>query len=210
MAEYRITGVSKEGVLHPPYYVHRDDNAQIAGPYSTWDDAWPIVEALRDAEQRTQRDATIERLTQSATARGHTLGAWEYEAPGKYQSASNKCTGAGCDYEALVLWSSTTMEHGRATHDGITAQMLTYGPWQIAYRARSVLCPDGKRRSVKITGQADTYFSMPASVIYKGRTVTGFIMGIDGSSAHDLQFIPNKAGKNGALFDEEGASSEGH
>lgn len=49
------------------------------------------------------------------------------------------------------------------------------GMWQIPYKATNVLCPDGQYRTVKILREADTFFTIPASVQVRGKTVTGFI-----------------------------------
>lgn len=36
-----------------------------------------------------------------------------------------------------------------------------------------VFCEDGKRRTATITGQPTTFFTVPARISYKGKTVTG-------------------------------------
>lgn len=76
-------------------------------------------------------------------------------------------------------------------------EILTRGMWQIAYKATNVLCSDGKRRNVKITGQPDTFFSIPASVQVKGKTVTGFLYTQDDGELIFCQYLP---GKNGHLL----------
>ncbi len=70
------------------------------------------------------------------------------------------------------------------------------GMWQVLYKVSGVLCPDGKRRTVKITGQPDTFFSVPACLTYRGKTVTGFVMSL--SCPNDVQFCPT--GKNKDVF----------
>jgi hypothetical protein len=51
----------------------------------------------------------------------------------------------------------------------------------------AVLCADGRVRRATITADPDTYFSVPARVSVRGRTVTGHI-GIDTApSARDLR-----------------------
>lgn len=48
-------------------------------------------------------------------------------------------------------------------------------PWGLYVTAR-VLCPDGKVRQVnKIAQTADTFFSVPAQVKAKGKSVSGYI-----------------------------------
>lgn len=80
-----------------------------------------------------------------------------------------------------------------------TAELLHYGPWQIPYKVLRCLCPDGKRRTARLTSHADTYFSIPASVSYRGKTVSGFVTNVrDGED--DLQFIPIDGRKNSDAF----------
>lgn len=85
--------------------------------------------------------------------------------------------------------------------------VLTRGPFASPVKVERALCPDGKRRTAWITGEADTFFSIPARVTYKGRTVTGFVTygNAEGLVAQedsdDYQFHANKFGKNGHLFD---------
>lgn len=53
--------------------------------------------------------------------------------------------------------------------------LTTSNPWGLIISAR-VLCPDGKVRQVKrISQTADTFFSIPAAVTYKGKTVAGYV-----------------------------------
>lgn len=48
-------------------------------------------------------------------------------------------------------------------------------PWGL-YVGAKALCPDGKVRKVKrIASTPDTYFSIPASIKYKGKTVAGCV-----------------------------------
>ena len=45
------------------------------------------------------------------------------------------------------------------------------------YRAGRALCPDGRVRTLKrISTTADTFYSVPAAVTVKGRTVSGYIL----------------------------------
>ena len=68
---------------------------------------------------------------------------------------------------------------------------------------RKALCPDGKRRYVKITGQPDTMFSVPGQVKVGKKTVTGFVS-ITGhvlsGNEPDHLFFANVFGKNGHLL----------
>lgn len=63
-------------------------------------------------------------------------------------------------------------------------------------------CPDGKVRRIYVTGEPDTWFSLPVRVTYKGKTVRGSIMVIE----HDRQepyirFSPYRYLRNGHMFD---------
>lgn len=87
----------------------------------------------------------------------------------------------------------------------MNAQMITYGPWQIPVAVKHCLCPDGTRRRVRITGQADTFFSIPASVTVKrdgkATTISGYVTGREGENgAKDYEFVPTAYGKNYHFF----------
>ena len=84
----------------------------------------------------------------------------------------------------------------------------TAGPWQVFIGARA-LCPDGKVRKVKRIGQVgDTFFSIPAAISLKRKTVTGFltiqtIAGFEVPTDDDpaiVKFFPVQYGKNANLF----------
>lgn len=75
----------------------------------------------------------------------------------------------------------------------------TAGPWSVNVNA-AVECPDKIIRKVKrIAIVADTYFSIPAAVSYKGKTISGFITGGE-SDNPEYRFIPYKYLKNGDIF----------
>lgn len=83
------------------------------------------------------------------------------------------------------------------TPDPIKGRILHRGPWQIPYKAINVLCSDGRRRTARITADADTFFSIPASVQVKGKTVSGSISSdYDG----DITFTAFQPGKNSYLL----------
>lgn len=83
----------------------------------------------------------------------------------------------------------------------MNATMITFGPWQIPVAVKHCLCPDGTRRRARITGQADTYFSIPASVTVRGVTVSGFVTGREGENGErDYEFIPYTYRKNAHMF----------
>lgn len=51
----------------------------------------------------------------------------------------------------------------------------SYGPWRSLAAFSNCLCEDGNRRAVRITGEPDTFFSVPARCKVSGRTVSGFV-----------------------------------
>lgn len=85
--------------------------------------------------------------------------------------------------------------------ESIKGEILCRGMWQIPYKAINVLCSDGKRRTAKITSEFDTFYSIPASVQVKGKTVAGFIMSKDDG---DIVFAAYQYRKNAYLLPEQG------
>jgi len=85
-----------------------------------------------------------------------------------------------------------------------TSGFFSDGPWQIATHVSKALCTDGKRRYAQITGVADTFFSIPAKVKVKERTVSGYVTGFCNRSKDketpDYKFIAYSYGKNGHLL----------
>ena len=87
-----------------------------------------------------------------------------------------------------------------------------YADWcaQVRLGVRKALCADGVRRYARITGEADTWFSLPAQVQVRagGRrvTVTGFVT-LD-SCNEDIEFTANSAGRNGHLLPNNWAEVE--
>lgn len=82
-------------------------------------------------------------------------------------------------------------------------------PWGWYVKA-AVMCPDGKVRLTKrIAESADTFFSVPCAITYKGRTVSGYMTcetrsGSSVATDDDpavLKFVPYKYGRNGGVFD---------
>ena len=79
-------------------------------------------------------------------------------------------------------------------------------PWG-TYISAQVMCPDMKVRTVKrIALCADTFFSVPCSVTFKGKTVAGYLTIADvdsndyNSTERYAQFVPYQYRKNGKLF----------
>lgn len=53
--------------------------------------------------------------------------------------------------------------------------LTTSGMWDL-YTSGAALCTDGRVRKLKrIAKTADTFFSVPAAVSVKGKTVTGYV-----------------------------------
>lgn len=74
---------------------------------------------------------------------------------------------------------------------------LTPGPWASLAKVANCPCEDGRRRTVYVTGQPDTFFSAPAQTRVKGKTVTGYL-----TTIHDggYEFRANAFGKNADLL----------
>lgn len=77
------------------------------------------------------------------------------------------------------------------------------------YVGGRALCSDGKVRRIKrIAPTPDTFFSIPASVVYRGKTVSGFVaidrMYPNDDSSEDMvvKFLSYKYRKNGHIIPE--------
>lgn len=80
-------------------------------------------------------------------------------------------------------------------------KILRRGPWQIPYKATNVLCSDGKRRTIRLHSEPDTFFSIPGKTQVKGKTVTGFILSFQNENGwQDLKFCAYQYRKNGYLL----------
>lgn len=96
----------------------------------------------------------------------------------------------------------------------MVGEMATFGPWRIPVAVKHCLCPDGRRRRARLTGDADTYFSIPASVkLYvptedeEGRTfaravtVSGYVTGREGENGErDYEFRVVAGRKHSGVF----------
>jgi hypothetical protein len=77
----------------------------------------------------------------------------------------------------------------------VVAEAVTVGHFYITTKYSNVLCPDGVRRTVRVTREPDTFFTHPGRVSVKGKTVTGFVTGMDrADDRKDMVFVPQ--GKN--------------
>ena len=74
------------------------------------------------------------------------------------------------------------------------------GMWNSRLAVKHCLCSDGKRRYARITADCDTFFSQPASVRVKGKTVSGYVTTGHGEFGSDWHFTPNCDGKNADLL----------
>ena len=81
------------------------------------------------------------------------------------------------------------------------AELVTVGPYQHPVKVLRCLCPDGRRRTVRITSEPDTFFSIPARVKVRGKTVTGYVTGRETDDyERDMEFRPYLYRKNHAVF----------
>jgi len=88
----------------------------------------------------------------------------------------------------------------RLFHENPLAEAVMNGDWQIMVRVKRCLCPDGVRRSVAITAQPDTFFSIPATVRAHGKSVRGYVTGIETDGKPDYEFRPYLYCKNHVVF----------
>lgn len=81
--------------------------------------------------------------------------------------------------------------------------LTTDGSWSVFVAGRAV-CPDGKVRALSwIAPCADSYWTIPAKVKFKGKSVSGYVTfsGICGD--YSVEFRPNIDGKNAKVFGGE-------
>lgn len=80
------------------------------------------------------------------------------------------------------------------------------------YLSARAMCPDGVVRAVNVATTADSFFSVPASVQFRGTRVSGFIT-IDNAptdASRDtrthaiVRFSPNACGRNAHLLPIDG------
>lgn len=82
------------------------------------------------------------------------------------------------------------MENGNGSNGQVSslAMPIYVGMWPVLKKIVNCLCPDGKRRTVIITSEPDTAFSIPAKVQMKGTTISGFVTGIETDGERDFEF----------------------
>lgn len=86
-----------------------------------------------------------------------------------------------------------TGTHRHTMEDG--TYLESFGPWNIPVRAL-VTCSDGKRRIARTAQSADTWFSLPARVSVKGKTVSGYVTSDSDADPQGYVFIAYTYGKN--------------
>jgi hypothetical protein len=82
--------------------------------------------------------------------------------------------------------------------------ILCHMPWGL-YTGGAALCSDGRvRRLTRISQTADTFFSVPAAVKVKGKTVSGYITfaEVDGAAQLVVEFVAVNYRKNAYLLAE--------
>lgn len=84
-------------------------------------------------------------------------------------------------------------------------------PWGL-FQSGAAECPDGiVRRLKRIAQTADTFFSIPASVVAHGKTIAGYVTvetvsGLSTATIDDpaiVRFVPYTYRKNGSVFNQE-------
>lgn len=88
-------------------------------------------------------------------------------------------------------------------HPNGSIRVLSSGPWASLIQVRNCPCQDGERRTAIITGEADTFFSIPAKVRVRGKWVSGYVTNADSLYFPEgYEFRANRFGKNGHLIPE--------
>lgn len=60
--------------------------------------------------------------------------------------------------------------------------------WGHPHAVKDAICEDGKRRTVRLNQQADSAFSWPGRTSINGKTVRGYVTGIETDGNADLEF----------------------
>lgn len=84
-------------------------------------------------------------------------------------------------------------DYDRGTH------ILTRMPWGCFVRGKAI-CPDGKARAVRLAITADTFFSIPASVMFRGKRVAGFVTFAEDGDERWVEFRVIFGRKNSGAF----------
>jgi hypothetical protein len=92
--------------------------------------------------------------------------------------------------------SYTLTEHG---------QLIGYSPFPMAsiVSIKNCLCDDGVRRFARITGEPDSFFSIPARVKAKGKTVSGY------ATMDNGEWLFHATGKNRGVIERHKCECDG-
>lgn len=96
--------------------------------------------------------------------------------------------------------------YGPTPERGAMGQRVYTTPyWGQVAKVTGALCPDGSQRVAYVSGEENTWFSLPANVKVRGKTVTGFLTcdsSPNGVTAvcNVWQFWPITSLKNAALL----------
>lgn len=82
------------------------------------------------------------------------------------------------------------------TKFAIVVEQKLFGYYRV-FAVKHCMCEDGKRRYARVTSEPDTFFSLPASVTVRGKSVSGFISLLQDG---DYQFTAYTYGKNAHLL----------
>ena len=77
--------------------------------------------------------------------------------------------------------------------------VVTRMPWGCFVRGKAI-CPDGKARAVRLAITADTFFSIPASVVVGGKRVSGFVTFAEDGDERWVEFRVVFGRKNSGVF----------
>jgi hypothetical protein len=102
---------------------------------------------------------------------------------------------------------------------GLKSQAVSYRyrfGMQSFAKVTNAICEDGIQRNAHVTAEADTFFSLPAKVYVKGKTVAGFLTRstLEGWSTPTdddpavWRFIAYSYRKNGHLIEKEGTDND--
>lgn len=93
--------------------------------------------------------------------------------------------------------SATEMPNGCVVY-------FTPMPFRSLAKVGNCPCEDGKRRSVRVTGIPDTFFSVPAETTVGKKHVSGYLTTVDGG----YEFRAYKYKKNGHLIQKDWSQDE--
>lgn len=130
-------------------------------------------------------------------------GAISFESfPDEYLKDGVRCSYEGCDAEMVEPNEDEEEEQEEKSKlkpfEYVYASWLPSGEKRIA--CKHVLCSDGKQRRAKFIGEPDTFFTQPAYVSVRNKSVTGFVW--YDSEDNTVKFTVYTDRKNGMLLPE--------